>query len=63
MLDAREERLCPQCGGDGGAYYLRGWRQTGSGFGDCEEIETYEKCGMCDGYGRVGAQDDEESAE
>src|SRR5690554_3542472 len=63
-VNGLRDETCPDCGGEGRVEYSRGYRITGSGYGDCEEIITLEECERCEGCGQiVGEEEDEETDE
>lgn len=44
---------CPECGGVGGFEVSRGYRATGSGYGDVQQRWRQEQCTICDGTGSL----------
>jgi hypothetical protein len=48
-VSEEEEVECPACGGYGGEVAPDGgYVQTGMGYGDCYETESYFPCDLCD---------------
>ncbi len=44
---------CPECEGTGSTEVCTGYRQYGSGYGDCEQTYTTVDCDRCGGSGEV----------
>lgn len=45
------DEICRACGGEGGYYVDTGWRQYGSGYGDCYPTQEARVCERCEGSG------------
>lgn len=48
-----ETEICRACGGEGGYYVDTGWRQYGSGYGDCYPTQEARVCERCEGRGEI----------
>jgi hypothetical protein len=51
---------CYGCGGEGGHDVPTGYRQYGSGYGDCEETWGWRECPTCYGSGEVEPDEPDE---